>query len=51
MSRTSHGSAAPCTPSRRSSTAVFLASSDRDYVPDSTCFMDGGLMQKVGPGA
>lgn len=24
---------------------------DRDYVPDSTCFMDGGLMQKVGPGA
>lgn len=24
--------------------------SDRDYVTASTCFMDGGLMQKVGPG-
>ncbi len=31
--------------------AVFLASSDSDYVTGSTYFMDGGLMQKMGQGA
>ncbi len=31
--------------------AVFLASSDSDYVTGSTYFMDGGLMQNVGQGA
>jgi len=49
MSRTSHGSAAPCAPSRRSSTAVFLASSDSDYVTGSMYFMDG-VRQDVGQG-
>lgn len=31
--------------------AVFLASSDSDYVTGSTYFMDGGLMQMMGQGA
>ena len=31
--------------------AVFLASSDSDYVTGSTYFMDGGLMQNMGQGA
>lgn len=31
--------------------AVFLASSDSDYVTGSTYFMDGGLMRLVGQGA
>jgi len=31
--------------------AVFLASSDADYVTGSTYFMDGGLMQNQGQGA
>ncbi len=31
--------------------AVFLASSDSDYVTGSTYFMDGGLMMNVGQGA
>lgn len=31
--------------------AVFLASSDSDYVTGSTYFMDGGLMRAVGQGA
>lgn len=31
--------------------AVFLASSDSDYVTGSTYFMDGGLMQNSGQGA
>jgi glucose 1-dehydrogenase len=31
--------------------AVFLASSDSDYVTGSTYFMDGGLMQNIGQGA
>lgn len=31
--------------------AVFLASSDSDYVTGSTYFMDGGLMQNLGQGA
>ncbi len=31
--------------------AVFLASSDSDYVTGSTYFMDGGLMRNVGQGA
>lgn len=31
--------------------AVFLASSDADYVTGSTYFMDGGLMRNMGQGA
>ncbi len=31
--------------------AVFLASSDSDYVTSSTYFMDGGLMRNLGQGA
>ncbi len=31
--------------------AVFLASSDADYVTGSTYVMDGGLMQNLGQGA
>jgi NAD(P)-dependent dehydrogenase (short-subunit alcohol dehydrogenase family) len=31
--------------------AVFLASSDSDYVTGSTYFMDGGLMRNLGQGA
>jgi len=31
--------------------AVFLASSDADYVTGSTYYMDGGLMQNAGQGA
>ena len=31
--------------------AVFLASSDADYVTGSTYVMDGGLMQNMGQGA
>jgi glucose 1-dehydrogenase len=31
--------------------AVFLASSDAEYVTGSTYFMDGGLMQNQGQGA
>jgi len=31
--------------------AVFLASSDADYVTGSTYVMDGGLMQAMGQGA
>lgn len=49
MSRTSRGSAPPCAPSRRSSTAVFLASSASDYVTGSMYFMDG-VRQDVGQG-
>jgi len=38
-------------PSEIGRLAVFLASSDSDYVTGSTYFMDGGLMQNQGQGA
>lgn len=38
-------------PSEIGRLAVFLASSDSDYVTGSTYFMDGGLMQNLGQGA
>ena len=38
-------------PSEIGRLAVFLASSDSDYVTGSTYFMDGGLMKNIGQGA
>jgi len=38
-------------PSEIARLAVFLASSDSDYVTGSTFFMDGGLMRNLGQGA
>jgi hypothetical protein len=38
-------------PSEIGRLAVFLASSDADYVTDSSYYMDGGLMQNQGQGA
>lgn len=39
------------TPEEVGKLAVFLASSDSDYVTGSTYFMDGGLVQNMGQGA